>query len=102
MPVRLRRALSRDEETRLHFESVEMQRAPDGWETYVVCDDSGYFAHATGHGPCPESARQQALDLARLVAVPGIFYREDIALDAGRTIREVESLLGVHHYSTRS
>lgn len=93
MPVRFRRQPTCDEVARLHFESVTLQRTNDGGESFIICDDSGYFAHATGHGPCPDSARREALDLARLVAVPGIFYREDIAQNAGWTIREVEKLL---------
>jgi phosphoribosylamine-glycine ligase len=86
----------------LHFESVAVQHGSDGRETFVVCDDSGYLAHATGHEPCPDSARRQALELARLVAVPGIFYRDDIGMNAERTIREVERLLAVHQFSSSS
>jgi phosphoribosylamine--glycine ligase len=102
MPVRFRRPLTTEEEEHLHFDSVAVQRGSDGRETFVVCDDSGYLAHATGHGPCPDSARRHALELARLVAVPGIFYRDDIGIHAERTIREVERLLGAHQFSSGS
>ena len=93
MSVRFRRPLTPDEHDRLHLESVALRRDRHGHDHFVVCDDSGYLAHATGRGPCPDSARRQALDLARLVAVPGIFFREDIAQNAESTIRQVENLL---------
>jgi phosphoribosylamine--glycine ligase len=93
LPVRFRRPLTEDESWHLHFESCALQQDAARAAGFVVCDDSGYFAHATGHGPCPDSARRQALDLARLVAVPGIFYREDIGTKGTETIHAVNTLL---------
>jgi phosphoribosylamine-glycine ligase len=56
-------------------------------------DDSGYALHVTGHGPTIPAARQQTYDLARLVAVPGAYYRTDIGKQCGESIRFVEELL---------
>ncbi len=77
MPVRFRRSLSPEEDSRVHFESAEF-RTTHGILLPVLCDDSGYAVHVTGHGPSIAAARQQALDLAGLVALPGAYYRTDI------------------------
>ncbi len=74
MPVRFQRPLTPDESLRVHYESVEFRS--DGEAAIpVLCDDSGYALHLTGHGPTIDAARQQTYDLARLVALPSAYYR---------------------------
>jgi phosphoribosylamine--glycine ligase len=92
MPVRFRRSLTSQEISRVHYESIEFRT--DGEALLpTLCDDSGYALHVTGHGTTIAAARQQTYDLARLVAVPGAYYRTDIGENCGENIRRLEELL---------
>jgi phosphoribosylamine--glycine ligase len=92
MPVRFHRPLTPGESLRVHYESVEF-RTNGKTALPVLCDDSGYALHLTGHGPTIASARQQTYDLAHLVALPGAYYRTDIGEHCGESIRLVEEML---------
>ena len=78
MAIRFSRPLSPEEEMRVHYESVSFRKESDGRLTPVICDDSGYILHCTGHVATVEQARKQVYDLAKNVAVPSIYYRTDI------------------------
>ena len=92
MPVRFRRSLTSQEISHVHYESIEFRTNGEA-HIPILCDDSGYALHVTGHGPTIAAARQQTYDLARLVAVPGAYYRTDIGEDCGDDIRMVEEML---------
>lgn len=78
MAIRFTRPLSPEEEMRVHYESVSFRPELDGQLTPVICDDSGYMLHVTGHGQTVAKAREQVYELAKAVAVPSVYYRTDI------------------------
>ena len=78
MAIRFAHPLSPEEEMRVHYESVSFRTDRDGQLTPVICDDSGYMLHVTGHGRTVAAARHQVYELAKAVAVPSVYYRTDI------------------------
>jgi phosphoribosylamine--glycine ligase len=77
IPVRFRRELDPAELRHVHFEGVTFQNRSVP-ARHVICDDTGYVMHVTGHGPDPAAARMNALALAKEIVIPGMFYRHDI------------------------
>jgi phosphoribosylamine-glycine ligase len=49
--------------------------------------------HVTGHGLTVAKARAHAYELARAVALPGMFYRTDIGETHEETMASLERLL---------
>mgnify|MGYP000364079342 CR=1 FL=1 len=73
LPVLFRRALSTDEQRRLHYAEVALR---DG--TLVAAGMLGYLMVASGRGEDVVTAQQAAYALARQVVAPNLRYRTDI------------------------
>ncbi len=71
--------ISKEEMKHLHFE--EVSRRPDKDEHYFISGHDGYVGYTTGIAPTIKGAHKKALDLAKKVQVPKLFYRNDIGLE---------------------